>query len=342
MEAHRIADKDLERWVAQGIISTEQRQAILHDLEQRPGEVGGLNVTTLLFYSGGLLILVAYSIFLGFQWEAVNSAGRVAIAAASFVFFTVVSQVLLSQKRFRLPGELLQVVAVAVVPLLTFALLDAIGWLPHQPTSYYTQVVWRAYESDLIVARMAIAAPTVIIAALAFWQSKSPFVLIAALVGVFSFALDASLSTRAEYDSYEWRTSQGLVIGGIGLVVLTSGVLVRGKTERDYSFWLYLLGIAGLAAGLGTIAFPPDANWAWGVLWLAGSLALLAVSVPLQERLFAAAGLLGVFTYLGKLVFDVFESANAALAMIVLGLLVLGAGLLYQRLTERKPARPRA
>jgi hypothetical protein len=61
--------------------------------------------------------------------------------------------------------------------------------------------------------------------------------------------------------------------------------------------------------------------------------------VPLQERLFAAAGLLGVFTYLGKLVFDVFESANAALAMIVLGLLVLGAGLLYQRLTERATAK---
>lgn len=338
MAEHRIADNDLERWVARGIISGEQRRAIEEDLEQHPRDAGGLNVTTLLFYSGGLLILVAYSIFLGFQWETVNSAGRVAIAAASFVFFAVVSQVLLWQKRFRLPGELLQVVAVAVVPLLTFALLDAIDWLPHEP-SYYTQVAWRAYESDLIVARMAIAGPTVIFAALAFWQSKSPFVLIAALVGVFSFALDASLATRPDFDSYEWRTSQGLVIGGLGLVVLASGVLVRGKTERDYSFWLYLLGIAGLATGLGTIAFPPDAHWAWGVLWLGGALALLAASVPLQERLFAAAGLLGVFSYLGKLVFDVFETANAALAMIVLGILVLGAGLLYQRLTERVTAR---
>ena len=334
MAERRVADDDLERWVAQGIISADQRQAIEQDLEQHPREAGGLNVTTLLFYSGGLLILTAYSIFLGFQWEAVNSAGRIAIAAASFVFFAAVSQYMLSTRRLRLPGELLQVVAVAAVPLLTFALLDAIGWLPHEP-SYYTQIAWRGYESDLIVARMAIAAPTVIFAALAFWQSKSPFVLIAALAGVFSFALDASLATRPTYDSYEWRTSQGLVIGGLGLVVLASGVLVRGKTERDYSFWLYLLGIAGLATGLGTIVFPPDANWAWGVLWLGTALVLLAASVPLQERLFAAAGLLGVFSYLGKLVFDVFESANAALAMILLGVLVLGAGVLYQRLTER-------
>lgn len=339
MAEHRIADNDLERWVARGIISGEQRRAIEEDLEQHPRDAGGLNVTTLLFYSGGLLILVAYSIFLGFQWEAVNAAGRVAIAAASFVFFAVVSQVLLSQRRFRLPGELLQVVAVAVVPLLTYALLDAIDWWPDAP-QYYSQAAEQAYQSDLIVARMAIAVPTVICAAIAFWQSRSPFVLVAAIAGVFSFALDVSLATRPDFDSYEWRTSQGLVIGVLGLVVLAGGVVVRGKTERDYSFWLYLVGIAGLATGLGTIAFPPDANVAWGILWLAGSLALLAAAVPLQERLFAAAGLLGVFTYLGKLVFDVFESANAALAMIVLGVLVLGAGLLYQRLTERVTARP--
>jgi hypothetical protein len=339
MAERRIADDDLERWVAQGIISADQRQAIEQDLEQHPRDAGGLNVTTLLFYSGGLLILVAYSIFLGFQWEAVNSAGRIAIAAASLAFFAVVSQVLLSQRRFRLPGELLQVVAVAVVPLLTFALLDVIGWWPHEP-GRYTQAAWEAYQSDLTVARMALSLPAVLVAGLAFWQSRSPYVLIAALIGIFTFALDASYTARPDPRNYDWGTGQGLVIGGLGLVVLASGVLVRGKTERDYSFWLYLLGIAGLATGLGTIAFPPDANWAWGVLWLGCALALLAASVPLQERLFAAAGLVAIFAYLGKLVFDVFESANAALAMILLGVLVLGAGVLYQRLTERVAARP--
>ena len=57
--------------------------------------------------------------------------------------------------------------------------------------------------------------------------------------------------------------------------------------------------------------------------------------MPLQQRLFAAAGLAAMFTYFAKLVFDVFESANAALGLALLGLLVLGAGLAYQRLTER-------
>jgi hypothetical protein len=35
------------------------------------------------------------------------------------------------------------------------------------------------------------------------------------------------------------------------------------------------------------------------------------------------------------LVFDVFESANAALVLVVLGLALLGIGMLYQRYNER-------
>ena len=51
---------------------------------------------------------------------------------------------------------------------------------------------------------------------------------------------------------------------------------------------------------------------------------------------------MAAFTYLGKLVFDVFESANAALALVVLGLLVLGVGMLYQRFSERLFAPPQS
>jgi hypothetical protein len=98
--------------------------------------------------------------------------------------------------------------------------------------------------------------------------------------------------------------------------------------------------LAGLAIGLGTKVFPQEAAAGWGALWLVVALTVLGLSIPLQQRLFAAAGLAAVFAYLAKLVFDVFESANAALILVVLGLLVLGAGMLYQRYSERLFARP--
>ena len=126
----RFSERDLDRWVEQGILTAAQRDAILAELDTHPPDAG-LNLTMLLYYGGGLLVLLAYSVFLGFQWEAMNEAGRIVISALSLALFGGVSYVLIRSDAYKLPGELLQVVAVAVVPLLAFALLDATGILPN-------------------------------------------------------------------------------------------------------------------------------------------------------------------------------------------------------------------
>ena len=340
MPAHRVTERDLERWVADGIISAEQREAIQSDLDARAPAAEGLTLTTLLYYGGGLLVLVAYGIFLGFRWEEVAPGGRVAIAAASFAFFAIVSQVLLATRPFRIPGELLQIVAVAIVPLLMFAILDATDVWPDDPGyRFYQDPARLDYQRDLIWARMALAGPTVLVAALAFWQSRSPYVLAAMGIPIIALGLDLSLLGRGDYDDYGWTAAQGIVVALLGAAYLAAGVYARRWEERDYSFWLFVLALCALAAGLGSLAMPEHAATGWGVLWVVIALCLLALSLPLQERLLAAAGLLAVFVYLGKLVFEVFQDATAPLAFIVLGLLLVGAGMLYQRLTERLKTR---
>lgn len=343
MAAHRLTDADLERWVQSGLISVGQRDALLRDLEahQQPTE-DGLSVTTLLYYGGGLLVLLAYSVFLGLQWEELNEAGRVVISAISLVFFAVASQLLLRSGRFQLPGELLQVVAVAIVPLMGFAVLDAIGLWPEDPgfRRFSTQAR-EEYQTDLTWARMALAGATLIVALAAFRWSRSPFVMVAAAVSLTMLVLDVSIQIEgAKRDDYIWETPQALIVAALGAGALTIGVVTRGQSERDYSLWLYVMGLVGLAIGLGNKAFPSDTPAGWGTLWMISALILLGLSVSLQQRLFAAAGLAAIFAFLAKLVFDVFESANAALVLVVLGLVILGAGMLYQRYSERLFARP--
>ena len=338
--AHRLTDADLERWVQSGLISVDQRDAMLRDLEAHQPTEDGLSVTTLLYYGGGLLVLLAYSVFLGFQWEELNEAGRVVISATSLVFFAVVSQLLLRSGRFQLPGELLQVVAVAIVPLLGFAALDAIGLWPEDPgfRRFSTQAR-EEYQTDLTWARMALAGATLIVALAAFRWSRSPFVMVAAAVSLTVLVLDVSIQLDGARRDYTWETPQVLIVAALGAGALTAGVATRGQSERDYSLWLYVMGLVGLTIGLGNKAF--DSNAAgWGTLWMISALILLVLSVTLQQRLFAAAGLAAIFAFLAKLVFDVFESANAALVLVVLGLLILGTGMLYQRYSERLFARP--
>lgn len=389
MASHRITDADLERWVQDGLISAGQRDAILRDLEtQQPAE-GGLNVTTLLYYSGGLLVLVAYSVFLGLQWEELSQGGRIAISALSIAFFGGASQALLRSGRYQLPGELLQVAAVAVVPLLFFALLEAGGLWPEDPghalvaperlapqaelheieeelnagvltaeerdrlieerdalrkiveapRSGPSAQERREYQRDLTWARMALAGATLAVALAAFGWSRSPFVLAAAVVALAALIVDATFVLQGARVDYTWGTPQTLAIAAMGAALIATGVAVRDRTSRDYSMWFYVMGLIGLTVGLAGEAFPSDSA-GWDALWMLGALTVLALSIPLQQRLFAVVGLAGVFVYLARLVFDVFESANAALVLVFLGLLILGMGMLYQRFAERFLARP--
>ena len=335
----RFSERDIERWVKDGLITSAQRDTMVADPlvhTARPG----LDLTTLLYYGGGLLVLLAYSIFLGFQWPFMNSGARVAISGASIAFYAGVATVLTRQERFRLPGELLQVVSVAVVPMFVFAVLDVVGLWRHAPHYYQPDSARHDYQLHLEWARMVLAGATFVAAAGAFWWSRSPFVLVAALVSVTSLIVDATIQFNRNFYHYELHTSQSIVIALMGAATLAGGVAARGRTERDYSLWLYVAGLAGLAVGVGSQTFSSDAA-GWGILWMVVALAILVLSLVLQERLFAAAGLAAMFVYFAKLVFEVFQSANAALALVVLGLVLLGVGMLYQRYNERLFSRPR-
>jgi hypothetical protein len=218
--------------------------------------------------------------------------------------------------------------------------LDVLGLWPHAPHYYALDSASHDYELHLAWARMALAGATLIAAAGAFWWSRSPFVLIAAIISVTSLVVDVTLQFDRNFYHYELHASQTITIALMGAATLAGGIAARGRTERDYSLWLYIAGMAGLVVGLGSQAVPSGAAPGWGILWLMVALAILGLSLVLQERLFAAAGLAAIFAYFAKLVFDVFQSANAALALVVLGLLVLGVGMLYQRYNERLFSRP--
>lgn len=335
----RFSNADIERWVKNGLITTDQRAAMLADLQARPAPFR-LDLVTLLYYGGGLLVLLAYSIFLGLQWEGMNDWTRVVISAASLVFLAGVAQWLINSEQYRLPGELLQIAAVAVVPLFLSAVMDVLGWWPHEPECCGAgyEEAWLEYADDLLWARMALAGGTFLAAVAAFATSRSPFVLVAALASLTALLLDATIQVQwpNEFENYDWGAGQSLTIAVVGVAALVAGVLSRDRTERDYAIWLYVFGIAALAVGLGVQALSADSSEiVWGTIWLGTAVALLVLSLVLQERLFAVAGLAGMFAYFAKLVFEVFESANAALALVVLGLAVLGTGMLYQRYHER-------
>jgi hypothetical protein len=269
-----------------------------------------------------------------------DPGARVAIAAASLAFFAIASQVLIASHAFRLPGELLQLVAVAIVPLLVFAVLDATGVWPEDPVYAlrFGETPHEQYARDLTWARMGMAGAALIAAAIAFRLSGSPFLIAAIAASVSSLAIDVTIQVRlpsAPDYHYEWGVAQSLSLAAVGGAFLATGLFAQGRTRRDYTTLFLLAGIVALGLGLMSQTFVERSATVWGLVWLATALALLALSLPFQQRILAAAGIAAVLAYLARLVFDVFASANAALIMVVLGLIVVAAGVAYQRYGER-------
>lgn len=345
---------DLDHWVTAGIISPAQREAILAESAGRRSalpsalQLPALDVATLLYYFGGLLVLVAYSVFLGLVWEGVGSVGRVVIAALSMAFFAAAAIGLLRSERFRLPGELLAVVAVAITPLLMFAVLDTAGLVPDEPPySWSWQFspyrldgaygeAWRNYVENLQQVRLTMAAVSLAVAAVAAWRVRSPFLGAAAAVGLGWLAVEVAQTTAgAGTEAFRWGAAQAITMALVGAGLVAVGAALADRTTRDFATWLYGLGLAGLVWGLGTEALD-EGGPGWGAAFLVVALLVLALSIPLQRRLFAVVGAGATYIYLGKLMFDVFEGRAAfALVLAGIGLLVVASGILYQRFGDR-------
>jgi hypothetical protein len=158
----------------------------------------------------------------------------------------------------------------------------------------------------------------------------------AAVVGLCWLAVEVGqVATGPSTDEFRWATAESILLATVGAATMALGAALHGRTQRDYTTWLYVLGLGALIYALWVRAFDSDAP-GWGVGLVAISVLVLLLSIPLQQRLFAVVGVAAAYSYFGKLVFDVFEgSAVAALVLAALGLAIVAMGMLYQRFSQR-------
>src|SRR5437868_11540611 len=108
--------EDLQEWVAQGLISPEQLTRIRAYIEAAglTGEQAQpeltprkkLNLVSLAYYFGGFMILFAYTVFMGIQWEQLGQGGQVAVSALTIIVLWMVGY-FLRHKGFQTAGNLL-------------------------------------------------------------------------------------------------------------------------------------------------------------------------------------------------------------------------------------------
>lgn len=286
--------EDLERWVAAGLIGSDEADAI-EAFEARRGastRVGrGMEAVA---YLGASLVLVALVILALEFWDRFEPWGQFGLSAlVTVVLFTV--GVILGRSE-----------EPAVSRAQTFAwFLTVAGVL--LTVQVAASEVLEISEQDSIIYVAAAS----LLAAVGLWWARSSVLQLVAMGATALFMVIATLSRFEPIPDWAFGLSfAGL--GGVWLLLTWGGLLEPVRTS-------YALG------GIGTllISFPME-EMPWPLFGLLVGLGLMALSVRLNETVLLGLGVLGLFVYIPMTIFEWFgETLGVPVALLITGLILL-------------------
>jgi hypothetical protein len=321
-------NKDDLRWAAtQGLISTEQAEALWEALMQHTNDRPQFNTANVAFYFGALIVISAMTWFMNIAWESFGGSGIFALAILYALCFMMAGNTLWFQHNMRVPGGLLYTIAVCMTPLAIYGLQRWTGfWLQSDPGAYQNFYVW--IQGSWFLMELG----TIITGLIALKYIRFPFLTAPIAFSLYFMSMDITpLIVGDNTSSYGWWELRLLISMwfGIGCIIVAYLVDLRNSRRKgDYAFWLYLFGLMAFWCGL---SFQGDSNELEKFIYCLINLGLIVLSVILRRKVFIVFGALGVFGYLSHLAYNVFQ--NAVLFPIVLtaiGILIIYMGMVYQ------------
>ncbi len=323
----------LRRWIAAGLITSEQGTAIERFEAAGPGDASSrqtpISFGAVLMYLGGFLILLAVTIFLALSWDAYSLAGQFAWATLAVGGLWLVGAILRRNYRSALPGNLLILAGTGAVPLLVYTLLRLTGFLPERLSSYDTgefhsrvQATWLIIEAASIAASVAAARRT----------RFGPTLL---LTGLWGWLLAADLTRWTRHDGkWSWHDADLWAGAAAGAILIGAGMLARRGRAPAFDRWLFLTGHTVLLINLMVLGLVNDSfGLALGFLVL--YLATVIASVWLQSTIFLVFGAGGTYGLICYLVLrNLHDAGEITLGLVFIGLIVVFTGIVYQKWIE--------
>jgi hypothetical protein len=324
-------DQALENWQRAGLITHRQAESIL---AFEAGELSGpapapaITPSTLITYIGGFLVVVASVVFVALGWEDMGDAqrllwGTVAVACPWGAGFFLRRR---DQPFATHVGAVLIAAGTVAILLFGFTLFRIIGWWPSD--WQYTDPDAATKEdraNQLMMASQLVAA---LVAAVFAFRLRVPWMLLlTGVIGWFAWttAIDQWAPRAGMEDPALWLMA---LYGGL---LVCAGLVVSRMDLRQHAFWLFLSGLTATFVFLGIDSFD-DALGPAGLVFLALAVVAIVLSMVIDYQIFLLYGTLGLYGWVSALVIDAFGGSRpVAFGLIVLGVVVVAAGLAWQR-----------
>ncbi len=340
-DIYRAADQgvlqrtDAERLIAWGYEQKFNRTLLSEPHVPPPEHRKALNLVTVAYYFGAMLMISACAWFLGDKWDVLGSPG---VFITALVYAAIATQLglWLRRKGYVVGGGLLITVAVCLVPLLTYTVQDMLGiWPGEHPGSYDR---YYPHGSRIVMELATIAAAAVALRYVRFGFLTAPL--------AFSFwflSMDVAAWLLGEaYPNWETRRWISVIVGLLILLVgygLDKQLQKRNESRsEDFAFWCYLFGMFAFWGGLTSMDSGSEVKRA---LYAALNVGLILLAVHLRRTTFLVFGALGLHLYLGHLAYRVFaDSFFFPFVLALLGLsLILVTVWMQRRMLARSEAK---
>lgn len=326
----RVSDDDLKRWEREGWLSPEQVQHIRQDLLGH----NRLTMATALYYVGGFLVVLAWALLLGLNWSRTPAGGQLLLAGISSGLLLGAGAWLRARGLIQ-AGGLLCLGGSGGFPLIFYALLRLMHMWPADSAWQPGDDHRRAVAWAILWLGSAVAALAVVI-----WQ-RFPLLTLGVGAANWGFGLNLAGLFLHRYDFQR----AALVSVGWGLLCLCVGVVLdRGVAKRwgkDYLGWWYLSSLLVFSGSFATYALADGRGAAVIVLYLLAHIGLIVLGQRVQRLNCMVIGALGLYAYVLRLAFVTFEnSISFPVAMVALGALLIGGGVVLQRWLGREDGPP--
>jgi hypothetical protein len=275
------------------------------------------------YYFGALIVISAMGFFMTLAWSAVGGIGLTAFAAAYAVAFWVAGESLW-KRGLSTPGGLLFTMAVCMTPLAVYGIQNATGLWPQGDPGAYRDYYRFVRGSWIIIELATLGVGTAAIVARPFPFLMAP---IAFALWFMSMDLTPLVFGASEYD---WESRKWVSMWfGLAMLLAAYWIDLKNRLRQDFAFWGYLFGVLAFWGGLSLMDGDSELS---KFVYCMINVVLIVLSVLLRQRSFIVFGALGVLGYLGYLSYRVFEdSLLFPVALTLLGILIIYAGVVYQR-----------
>lgn len=305
-------------------LSTTTDGVAIRAVEQRKG----LNIVTVAYYFGAMLMISACAWFLGDKWDALGSKG-ILITSLIYAGISAAAGWLLREKGYVIGGGLLITVAVSLTPLVAYTIEDMLGvWPGNRPGAY--KEYYPLIHGSWVIMELA----TIVVAALALRFVRFGFLTAPIAFSFWFLSMDAAAWYLGQND-LDWTVRKWVSVG-VGLLTLLVGFgldrTLHKKNEsrtEDFAFWCYLFGLMAFWGGLSSMESTSEVGRA---IYAAINLGLIGLAVKLRRMTFLVFGAMGIYVYLGHLAYQVFkDSVLFPFTLALLGLSLILSTVWAQR-----------